>query len=111
MTDYLDHRMNADSPDLISIIDELPLWSAPFGQRLLETIRLQPNLKVLDVGCGLGFPLIEIAERLGPSSQIYGIDPWAAAAERVRLKLATHGIDNVEPVSYTHLTLPTICSV
>lgn len=96
MTDYLDHRLDADSPDQISIIDELPLWSAPFGQRLLETIRLQPNLKVLDIGCGLGFPLIEIAERLGTSSQIFGIDPWASAAERVRRKLATHKIENVE---------------
>ncbi len=44
----------------------------------------------------MGFPLVEVAERLGPSCQVYGIDPWQRAVERVRLKLETYGITNVE---------------
>jgi ubiquinone/menaquinone biosynthesis C-methylase UbiE len=98
MTDYLTHRFDMDDPDLISTIDELPLWSAPFGLRLLETIKLKKNMKVLDIGCGLGFPLIELSQRLGKSSRVYGIDPWQKAIERARLKAKVYNISNVEIV-------------
>jgi ubiquinone/menaquinone biosynthesis C-methylase UbiE len=98
MTDYLDHQFDIDDPDLISAIDELPLWSAPFGLRLLETIKLKTNMKVLDIGCGLGFPLIELSQRFGNTCQIYGIDPWVSALERVRLKIKVYNIKNIEIV-------------
>ncbi len=86
------------SPDdtaVISAFDELPLWSAPFGLRLLETVRLAPGLTVLDVGSGTGFPLLELARRLGSSSRLYGVDPWAAAAGRAREKARAYGLTNV----------------
>ena len=96
MTDYLSHQFDRDAFDLVSVTDELPLWSAPFGMRLLDTIQFKPNLAVLDIGCGLGFPLVEVAERLGPSCTVYGIDPWERAVERIRLKLKTYQINNVK---------------
>ena len=96
MTKYLNHHFDADDPNLISVIDELPLWSAPFGLRLLETVKLRKNMKVLDIGCGLGFPLIELSQRLGSSSKVYGIDPWQRALERARLKAKVYQISNVE---------------
>lgn len=95
MTKYLSHQFDRDDFDLISVTDEMPMWSAPFGIRLLDTIQLKPNLNVLDIGCGMGFPLVEVAERLGPSCTVYGIDPWEQAVNRVRLKLKTYGITNV----------------
>ena len=48
-----------------AFIDDLPLWSAPFGLKLLETLKFKKNINVLDIGCGEGFPLIEIAARFG----------------------------------------------
>ena len=85
-----------NSPELISVIDELSLWSAPFGLRLLEMIDMKKNISALDIGFGLGFPLLEVAMRLGNSCKVYGIDPWEAAAGRVRNKIEIYGINNVE---------------
>jgi len=99
MKDYLNQQVDTDDFELVSVIDELPLWSAPFGLRLLETIELKKDMNVLDVGCGLGFPLIEIAERLGNTSKVYGIDLWERALERVRLKMKVYNIRNVEVIS------------
>jgi len=66
--------------------DELPLWSAPFGLALLEAARLAPGLTVLDVGSGTGFPALELAERLGPSGRVCGVDPSPGGVARGRAK-------------------------
>ena len=95
MQEYLEHEFDLDDPSLVSVIDELPLWSAPFGLKLLDTVKLKPHIRALDLGCGTGFPLIEVANRLGPSCQIYGIDPWERAIERIRLKIRTLNVKNV----------------
>ena len=94
MKDYLSHSFNEDDFDLVSVIDELPLWSAPFGLDLLEVVKLKPNLTALDIGSGLGFPMIELAMRLGESGKVYGIDPWKRAVERTKLKIRVLKIKN-----------------
>jgi arsenite methyltransferase len=95
MQTYLDNEFDLNDPSFVSVIDELPLWSAPFGLKLLDTVTLKPHIRALDLGCGTGFPLIELAQRLGSSCQIYGLDPWERAVERVRLKISTLDIRNV----------------
>src|SRR3990170_358893 len=95
MTKFRKFTFNLDDKDTVSIIDELPLWSAPFGLKLLDTIKLRPNITALDIGFGLGFPLLEVAQRLGNSSKVYGIDPWKAATERTQIKI---NIQNLEKV-------------
>jgi arsenite methyltransferase len=93
---YLDKHHDLNDGSLVSVLDEVPLWSAPFGLALLEAIKIKKNIKVLDIGFGLGFPLLEIAMRLGSTCKVYGIDPWKAAIERTRLKIKHFGISNVE---------------
>jgi len=95
MKKYLNQEIDINDPDLVSVIDDLPLWSAPFGLKLLDVIYLKRGMKVLDVGCGTGFPLIEISQRLGDSGQVCGIDPWGKVLERVKLKLQVYDIGNV----------------
>lgn len=95
MKEYLKYETDTKDSRLISVVDELPLWAAPFGLKLLDSIDLKKNIKALDLGCGLGFPLIELSQRLGRSSQVYGIDPWDEALDRVRLKLQVYDIKNV----------------
>ncbi len=93
--DFLRFAPDFASPAFVSAYDELPLWSAAFGLLLLEEVPLSPRAVALDVGCGTGFPLIELAERLGPESRVHGIDPWAAALARATEKAATRGTRNV----------------
>ncbi|MBN2103294.1 class I SAM-dependent methyltransferase [bacterium] len=98
MKQYLNQKVDRDNIDGVSVMDELPFWSAPFGIQLLNTIQLKPKLRVLDVGCCAGFPLIEIAQRLGSASLVYGIDPWNRALDRVCLKCRVYDIHNVEVI-------------
>lgn len=75
--------------------DELPFWSAPFGLKLLDYIDYKHTISAIDIGFGTGFPLTEIAMRLGDSSIVYGIDPWKEAIERTKRKIEFFGINNV----------------
>jgi ubiquinone/menaquinone biosynthesis C-methylase UbiE len=95
-------------PAVVALYDEIPLWSAPFGLALLEAVELRPGLVVLDVGCGTGFPLLELAERLGPTARLHGVDPWAAGMDRLRRKVEAWKVENVvlHPLPIESLTLP-----
>jgi arsenite methyltransferase len=95
MSDFLDFVPDFSSPRLVEAYDELPLWSAMFGLLLLDELPLTCSGDVLDVGCGTGFPLIELAERLGPEACVHGIDPWAPALQRAAVKIAARGTPNV----------------
>ena len=66
--------------------DDLPLWSAPFGLTLLDTVRMKSNINVLDIGSGSGFPMLELAERMGKNCMIYGLDPSDEAIAMITAK-------------------------
>ncbi len=83
---------------LLQVYDELPLWSAPFGLSLLDEVMYRPGMNVLDLGFGTGFPLLELAQRLGDSCHVFGIDPWTAGVERARAKAFQMNVENVEVV-------------
>lgn len=106
MKNYLNHTFSTSDKKLVSVIDELPLWSAPFGLKLLETIKLKRGITVLDVGCGLGFPLIEVAQRLGLSSKVIGIDPWKEAIDRCEQKIKKYNITNARVIESVAERLP-----
>jgi len=78
----------------VALYDELPLWSALAGELLLENITLAGARRVLDLGCGAGFPLLELAERLGCSAFVAGLDPWAEALSRARAKIVRWSCGN-----------------
>lgn len=83
-------------PSFADFYDELPLWSAPFAQSLLERVPLKRGATIVDVGCGTGFLSVELAQRCGPDSRIYAVDPWVAAMDRLERKLDYLGVTNVE---------------
>ncbi len=96
MLEYLNENYYVNDPDFVSSLDEAPTWSVPFGLKLLERVKYKHNINALDVGCGTGYPLLELAESLGGSSKVYGVDPWEKALDRVRQKMRARKIDNVE---------------
>lgn len=81
---------------MIDAFDELPLWSAPFGLKLLDAIDYKPDISALDIGFGTGFPLTELAMRLGATSTVYGIDLWKEAIERAKRKIECYNITNIK---------------
>jgi arsenite methyltransferase len=74
------------------LYDEVPLWSAPFLERLLARVPLRPDLRAVDVGCGTGQLAVELAERCGEHARIVAVDPWGAAVARLRRKLEQRGL-------------------
>jgi arsenite methyltransferase len=106
MSNYLRTAYDPSNQEIVSVIDELPLWSAPFGLKLLDKINYRKNISVLDIGSGLGFPLLEVAMRLGNSCKVYGIDPWETAIERVKTKIEIYDITNVEIISGVAENIP-----
>jgi ubiquinone/menaquinone biosynthesis C-methylase UbiE len=105
MTQYLSYKFD-DTPDFVETFDEAPLWSASFGLLLLKHLELKPNLTVIDIGSGSGFPLMELAERLGKSCKLYGLDPWKNACERARQKINNYGLSNVEIIETSAEEIP-----
>lgn len=85
--------------------DELPLWSAPFGLRLLERVPMKPGLVILDVGAGTGFLTFELAQRCGPRSKVIAVDPWTAGMNRLRRKVDFLGLTNVTLLEQDAATL------
>jgi len=99
MSNYLKTDFDFDSDLLLELFDELPIWASPFGLKLLDSIRYRKNISALDIGFGAGFPLTEIAMRLGETCKIYGIDPWEAAIRRTKKKIDFYGIKNIEIIN------------
>jgi ubiquinone/menaquinone biosynthesis C-methylase UbiE len=93
--DFLDFEPDFNSPEVIDAYDEVALWSAMFGLLLLEEVPMANVTSVLDVGCGTGFPLIELAERLGTRAHVHGLDPWSGGLKRAAEKIASRGTPNV----------------
>ena len=104
MKKYLIDDFNLD--EYINFSDEISIWSAPFGLKLLESINYRENISAIDIGFGAGFPLIELAMRLGEGSVIYGIDPWKAAVKRVREKISYYGISNIRLIEGVAESIP-----
>lgn len=106
MKKYLRNIFDENNPDYVNFIDELPFWSAPFGLALLDTVRLKPNIKALDLACGTGFPLFELAGRLGETCSIYGLDSWAPAVEKIKKKISLYELSNINAVTGTGEDMP-----
>ncbi len=103
--DFLSYKFE-DTPALINTFDEAPLWSASFGLLLLKHLELRPCLTVLDIGSGAGFPLLELAQRLGDSCTCYGLDPWANANARANEKIANYGVKQVKVIEGSAAQIP-----
>ena len=92
MKNLLDWR----TKEVVNIFDEVTLWSAPFGEMLLKHIPMKEGASVVDIGFGTGFPLIELSQRFGESSTIYGVDIWEQGIDRTKEKITTLGLNNIK---------------
>jgi arsenite methyltransferase len=105
-SDTYREAFQAGDAEALAAADDLTIWGAPFGMVLLETAKLLPGMKVLDIGCGVGFPMLELASRLGPRGEVTGLDPWPPALERVRAKAKQRRIANIQLVEGSAEAMP-----
>jgi SAM-dependent methyltransferase len=64
---------------------------APLLEALMSAAAPQPAERVLDIGCGSGTTVLELAARVGPSGLVLGADIAAAAVAQARQRIASAG--------------------
>src|SRR5579885_1602822 len=106
MTDYFQPIPDSSDPEVVSAYDEVFFWSARFGVLLFKHLGLRRNSHILDLACGTGFPLFELAHLCGRSCQLTGVDVWKEALERARAKLKVYDLPNVQLVEADAAALP-----
>jgi ubiquinone/menaquinone biosynthesis C-methylase UbiE len=68
------NALGVPSPDKAEYMDTVAAVAADYKQQLLDLLRLEPGLKVLDLGCGPGADLQAMADAVGASGQVVGVD-------------------------------------
>ena len=63
--------------------------------RVFPSLKVREGERALDVGCGFGDTAIQLAQRVGPSGSVLGIDCCTAFLETARKDAAAAGVDNV----------------
>lgn len=82
-----------DSRQLAETYDRVSDRQFEAGKRLVERLGLEQGARVLDVGCGTGRLARWIAERVGPTGSVAGIDPLA---ERIDIARSRGGAGRFE---------------
>ncbi len=94
-----------------------PPWIAPlFGSsfrmlyrnpaRVLDFLAPQRGGTVADIGCGNGVFSLEAARRVGPMGKVHAIDVQPKMLERLKSRLASTDLENIETHLVTATNLP-----
>lgn len=59
---------------------------------MLAALRLQPGMRVLDVGCGSGYAAALLADLVAPGGSVVAVERIAALAAAARLRLAGRAV-------------------
>ena len=106
MTTYLQHPPDLHDPAVAAVYDELSFWSARFGALLFAHLPIPRAGRILDLGCGTGFPFFEVAHTCGPACQVVGIDNWREAIDRARFKWSVYRPANARLIRGDGARLP-----
>lgn len=71
-------------------------WFQPIGDRLVAEVRPSPGEHVLDIGCGRGAATFPLAEAVGPSGHVTGIDLSPGMVDSARTDAEARGLINVD---------------
>ncbi len=99
-------RHMADKPDRIWSDESGKKWARlqartdvqlePLGRLAMNALELRTGERVLDVGCGAGATVLELADRVGESGSVVGLDLSEPLLERARERVAASARENVE---------------
>ncbi len=68
----------------------------PLTRRLIRECGIEPGMRVLDLGCGPGDVAMLVAEAVGPSGKVLGVDGAPRAVETARRRAGEAGLAHVE---------------
>jgi len=71
----------------------------PLALRMASVTAIGPGQRVLDVGCGIGDPTLQVAVLVGPHGRVLGIDLVEELLVRARERAAALGLAHVEFVA------------
>lgn len=66
---------------------------------IIDALAVEPGMRVLDAGCGPGRLTLPLAERVGPSGLVVGLDVQPAMLDRVRARVGGRGDLNIRLVA------------
>jgi len=81
-------------------------FSWPLALRMAAVAEIGPGQRVLDVGCGIGDPTLQVAVLTGPHGRVVGIDLAEAMLATARERAAALGLAHVEFVAGDVTTMP-----
>jgi SAM-dependent methyltransferase len=85
------------------VADLLDLQLSPLGMRAIEALSPRVGDAVLDVGCGAGQSVLQLADRVGPDGRVTGVDIAPLALQVARRRAA--GRSNVDFIECDALKL------
>lgn len=68
----------------LAVREPLERQLEPLGQAVIAQLRLRPGEQVLDIGCGIGGTPSALADVVGPSGKVVGVDVLQAALDVMR---------------------------
>jgi ubiquinone/menaquinone biosynthesis C-methylase UbiE len=72
----------------VRLQDRTDALTGPLGRAAIARLAPAVGERVLDVGCGCGQTLLELAERVGPSGRVHGVDVSPPMVGRARERVA-----------------------
>ena len=70
----------------------------PLLEALMTTAAPQPGEHVLDIGCGSGTTVLELAARVGPSGHVTGADIAAPSVAHAQRRIAAAGLGQADVI-------------
>jgi len=83
------------APTWVKQNERLDAMLAPFGLAVIERAQPKPGERVLDVGCGVGQTSLQLAERVGASGSVLGVDISTPMLERARERARAQKLANL----------------
>ena len=91
----IDYMFNYSESEIRRIKSQADILR-PITQRLLISAGVQEGMRVLDIGCGAGDVTMMIANLVGPTGRVVGIDRDEVVVDAARDRLMSLGYSNVK---------------
>ena len=94
---FTSRRYSLPCPSWLRWVVELdnPFTQTHKASVIIQHLKLQPGMKVLDVGCGSGRLTIPIAEQVGSQGGVTAVDIQAGMLRRVQEKADAANLNNI----------------